>query len=105
MDSISKLRDQTAYFDFRSKRGGRLVDSLDQALEHVARGDTLGDSRRAREHYDLAIKSLTKYLLNVNGYKREGVIPEWTAQYLMSSAHSLISALESDSPSVAQGPK
>jgi hypothetical protein len=105
MDSISKLRDQTAYFDNRGKRGARLVDALDKALEHVAAGDTLRGGRRASEHYDLAARSLAKYLLEVNGYRRAGLMQEWTAYYLMSAAQSLISDVEKASASVAMAPK
>jgi hypothetical protein len=42
MDSISKLRDQTAYLNLGGGRGERLVDELDKALEHVARAEAWG---------------------------------------------------------------
>jgi hypothetical protein len=105
MDSISKLRDQTAYFNFGGKRGERLVDALDKALEHVARGDALAGSPRASEQYQLAIKSLARYIVDVHGYKRAGVLQEWTAHDLMRAAQSLISSIEKASALGADGAK
>jgi len=94
MDSIAKLRDQTAYFEFGSNRGKRLVASLNEALRQVAEGDTLNGSANANAHYSLAIRSLTKYLLDVNDYKRSGLIQEWTAHDLIGAAQVLISKID-----------
>lgn len=97
MDSIGKLRDQTAYFDYRGKRGENLVNALDRALEHLARSNTVAGAQRARQQA-LAVKSLQRYLLDVHEIKRAGIIQEWTAHYLMGAAHALITELGTARP-------
>ena len=100
MTSISKFRDQTAWFDYGGASGKQLVRLLETALEEVAMGDTVAVSHRptAAMYYGRAVQDLNKYIRDVTTFKQNGTIQAWTADYLLAAASALVAQVEALSP-------
>jgi Alpha/beta hydrolase domain len=94
VSSITKLRDQTAYFQYDAGRAKVLLEALDKATEAIATGDAQGGDKKARKLYSTARDWLTRYVDRVHDLQDAGTIPAATAGYLVDGANALIEEVD-----------
>ena len=95
--STSNLRDQTQVYYFRG--GKQLLTTLDQATRLVAEGYTAAeqsDPPTQKEKFQKAIKSLQRYIKDVEKMPRQERAAQETVDLLVDFANILIESIAAE---------